>query len=693
MKKTIISLGIILAALLPWKLFGQQPAAFGPLPNEYQLRWQKMEYYAFIHFSMNTFTDIEWGYGDRDPKLFKPSELDCRQWARICKEAGMKGIILTAKHHDGFCLWPSKYTEYSVKQSPWKGGKGDLVADLAAACKEYGLKLGIYLSPWDRNHADYGKPEYIAYFRNQLTELLGNYGEIFEVWFDGANGGSGYYGGARETRNVDRKTYYDWENTIKLVRRLQPSAMIFSDGGPDVRWCGDEEGWVGETNWSLLRRGEVWPGYPRYEELRYGHEDGTHWVPAEVNVSTRPGWFYHRSEDHQVKTVPELLDIYYQSIGRNGTMLINFPVDTRGLIHERDAENILALRKAIDADLAVDLAKGMSAKASSTRGGLVPYSAAKVVDGDDETYWTTDDGVTRADLEISFGQVKRFNRLLLQEYIKLGQRVSSFSVEAELAGNWKEISRGTTIGYKRILRFPSVDATAIRLRINEAKAIPLISNLSVYNAPVMLSMPVIKRDKDGMFSLSVADKESRIYYTTNGNTPDTSARLYTGSFKLDGKVLIKAIGYDAKSGRYGPFAAERFDISKAEWKVSGREKHGAAAMFDGDSQTAAIFPAQTLPLDLTVDLGATYNVKAFTYLPDQSRYAKGIIFNYEFYVSADGKTWRLTSAGEFSNIRNNPVLQTKHFNTVRARYVRLRALSTTTNDGQIGIAGLDLITE
>ena len=287
------------------------PSAVGPLPAERQLKWHTLEFYAFVHFNMNTFTDIEWGTGGESPELFNPSELDCRQWARVCKEAGMKGIILTAKHHDGFCLWPSKYTEHSVKNSSWKNGKGDVIKELSEACKANGIKMGVYLSPWDRNHADYGKPEYVTVFHNQLRELLTNYGDIFEVWFDGANGGSGYYGGANETRKIDNKTYYQWDKAISIVRELQPNAVIFGDGGPGVRWVGNEEGWANETNWSLIRD-EVHIGYPKYKELRSGHEDGTNWVPAECDVSIRPGWYYHPYEDHKVKSLPHLLNIYYQ---------------------------------------------------------------------------------------------------------------------------------------------------------------------------------------------------------------------------------------------------------------------------------------------------------------------------------------------------------------------------------------------
>jgi alpha-L-fucosidase len=316
-----------------------EPAPCGPVPGENQMKWQEMEYYAFLHFSMNTFADQEWGYGNEDLRLFNPVDLDCRQWARACQQAGMKGIILVAKHHCGFCLWPSKYTEYSVKNTPRKNGKGNVVCEMADACKEYGLKLGIYLSPWDRNRADYGTPEYITYFRNQLRELLINYGPIFEIWFDGVNGGSGCYGGARETRRMDRRTYYDWKSTYRMIREIQPNIVIWNDGGDrgDLRWARTEAGYVGETNWSLLdSTGEV-----TEDILRYGPENGNAWVPGEVNTSIRPGWFYHSGEDSKVKTLPQLIATYYNSIGRNGTLLLNFPIDTRGLIHENDEKAAL----------------------------------------------------------------------------------------------------------------------------------------------------------------------------------------------------------------------------------------------------------------------------------------------------------------------------------------------------------------
>ncbi|HMP94952.1 MAG TPA: alpha-L-fucosidase, partial [Phnomibacter sp.] len=397
----------------------------------------------FVHFSLNTYTNKAWGYGDEDINLFNPEKLDCRQWARICKQAGMKGIIITAKHHSGFCLWPSKYTEYSVKNAPWKNGKGDVVKEMADACKEYGLKLGIYLSPWDRNRADYGKPEYITYFRNQLTELLSNYGPIFEVWFDGANGGNGYYGGANETRTIDRTTYYDWPNTYKLVRQLQPNIVIWNDGGDraDLRWVGTEDGYVGETNWSLLNA----TGDVPWNMLHYGVENGNAWVPAEVNTSIRPEWFYHPDEDDKVKTVPRLMETYYRSIGSNASLLLNFPIMPNGLIHPTDEKAVLDFADAVKKSFAHNLAANKNSTASNVRGNAKQFGAAMALDANNNTYWATYDNITAATLTIDLGKPTQFNRFLVQEYIPLGQRVKAFTIEALVNGTWKQLASQTTI--------------------------------------------------------------------------------------------------------------------------------------------------------------------------------------------------------------------------------------------------------
>ena len=434
-------------------------APFRPLPNENQLRWQDMEMYAFIHYSLNTYTDQEWGFGNEDLKLFNPSDLDCRQWARVCKQAGMKGIIFTAKHHCGFCMWPSAYTEYSVKNTPWKNGKGDVVRELADACREEGLKFAVYLSPWDRNHKDYGRPEYVTYFRNQLRELLTNYGEIFEVWFDGANGGDGWYGGANETRKIDGKTYYGWAETFRMIRELQPKAVIWNDGGDrgDLRWVGTEAGNVGETNWSLMPS----KGDTPWHMLHYGVEDGDVWCPGETNTSIRPGWFYHETENEHVKSLSKLMDTYYKSVGRNSTLLLNFPIAPNGRIHPNDSLRGLAFKKMIDEVFKANLVE-----------------KAKIQTKASETI-------------IDFGKPTVFNRFLAEEDIALGQRVKKFTLEALVDGKWQSLKDAlvengdglTTIGHRRIICFPTVKATQLRFTITDAKAEPIIKKMGVYLAP------------------------------------------------------------------------------------------------------------------------------------------------------------------------------------------------------------------
>ncbi len=479
----LIPFSLLLVSLVSCSHEVDPPAPVMPVPSPRQLAWQHLEFYAFTHFTVNTFTDKEWGYGDEPEKVFNPTDLDCNQWAQVIKDAGMKGIIVTAKHHDGFCLWPSKYTEHSVKNSPWKDGKGDVVKELSEACKAAGLKFGVYLSPWDRNSALYGTPEYITYYRNQLRELLTNYGPVFEVWFDGANGGTGYYGGAREERKIDRRTYYDWSNTRKIVRELQPDAVMFSDAGPDVRWVGNEKGIAGETNWSMINRDEFSPGIADQKVLNHGLEDGKDWVPAECDVSIRPGWFYHKSQDNKVKSVNQLVDIYMKSLGRNGSFLLNIPPDRTGRINEHDVQCLKEFRKALDEIFARNLAAGKRVSGDTWRGKSDRYAPGNLTDGKEETYWCTDDGVKKGVLTIDLDKRQEVNLVLLQEHIALGQRVKAFKVEVLLDGNWKEVAQGTTIGYKRILHFPPVKTDKIRVTIQDARACPLLNNIEVYNAP------------------------------------------------------------------------------------------------------------------------------------------------------------------------------------------------------------------
>ena len=483
----------MLAVVMPTKAQVTPPAPCGPIPSTNQLRWQDMEMYAFIHYSMNTYTDQEWGFGNEDLSLFNPQSLDCRQWARVCKQAGMRGIIITAKHHCGFCLWPSAYTDYSVRNTPWKNGQGDVVRELADACREEGLKFAVYLSPWDRHHAEYGSPAYIDYFRNQLRELLTNYGDIFEVWFDGANGGDGWYGGANETRRIDRTTYYQWPETYKMIRELQPGCLIWNDGGDrgDLRWVGTEAGNVGETNWSLLnKKGEV-----EWGMLHYGLETGDSWVPGETNTSIRPGWFYHDTENEHVKSLSKLMDTYYKSVGRNSTLLLNFPIAPNGRIHPTDSLRGIAFAKMVKEVFSNDLAKKAKVTATNVRGNDKRYAPAKVTDGKVGTYWATDDGVTNASLTLDFKKPATFNRFLVEEHIALGQRVRKFSLEAFVDGRWltlgDELSEQgdglTTIGHRRIICFPTITATRLRMTINDSKASPLIQKVGVFLAPPLTS--------------------------------------------------------------------------------------------------------------------------------------------------------------------------------------------------------------
>jgi alpha-L-fucosidase len=451
------------------------------VPSERQLAWNEMEYYMFVHFTVNTFTDKEWGYGDEKESVFKPSALDCRQWAKVARDAGMKGIIITAKHHDGFCLWPSEFTEHSVKNSSWKNGKGDILMELKQACDEYGLKMGVYLSPWDRNSAIYGTPEYLTYYRSQLRELLTNYGPIFEVWFDGANGGDGYYGGARTIRKIDNKTYYDWPNTHQIVRDLQPGTVMFSDAGPDIRWVGNESGRGSLTNWCLLDRDSMYPGGDFAKILGAGHENGKYWVPAEVDVSIRPGWFYHRNQDSLVRSPENLLELYYSSVGRNSNLLLNVPPDRCGLLNEADVKSLMAFRELRESEFKNDLAKGKEVKATSTRG--IGFRASNINDGNSETYWATNDNQTAGDLIIDLRQETEVNRIVMQEYIRLGQRVMEFKIAGFENGKWEPITDGTTIGYKIIRKFPVVKVSKVKVTISKSKACPLISNIELYRAP------------------------------------------------------------------------------------------------------------------------------------------------------------------------------------------------------------------
>lgn len=624
MKKSIHLLSIPVVACCLSCTSGKvlPPEPILPVPEPKQVEWQQMETYAFIHFGLNTFNDREWGYGDTDPKTFNPTSLDCEQWAQTLVKAGMKGVILTAKHHDGFCLWPFEGTDYSVKNSPWKNGQGNVVKELSEACKKYGLKFAVYLSPWDRHQANYGTPEYLPYFYAQLHDLLTNYGPVFEVWFDGANGGDGWYGGAKDIRTIDRKNYYNYPRIYEMLDSIQPQAIIFSDGGPGCRWVGNEKGFAGATNWSFLRKGEVHPGYDKSYELQYGHPDGNQWVPAECDVSIRPGWFYHPEEDDRVKSPDQLVDLYYRSVGHNATLLLNFPVDRRGLIHPVDSANAVRFHEMIQQQLKTNLVAGMIPKVSNERGG--DFVASALTDDNFDTYFATEDGVTTADIEFSFDTPTRMNRMMLQEYIPLGQRVKAFVVEYLDKDTWLPVKLNeetTTIGYKRLLRFETVETKGIRIRITDARGPLCLSNVGVYDA---------------------------------GNVSDS-------------------------------FVEKVEDIESVPYLLPDVKAEEAAKASDKQSQTTCFVEGDRLLIDLQEER----MVSSLHFLPDQGEPNKGLIANYEIRVgvSKDAVN-QLVKSGEFSNIQNNPVMQSVFFTPVKARYIELKATRMIRAGEPMGFAEL-----
>jgi alpha-L-fucosidase len=465
------------------------PAPYGALPSGPQLDWHRLQFTAFLHFTVNTFTNKEWGYGDEDPNIFQPAKFDADAIASILRDAGVAGFILTCKHHDGFCLWPTKTTEHSVRSSSWKGGKGDVVSDLSQAAQRHGLRFGVYLSPWDRNSADYGTPRYIEIYRQQLTELLTGYGPIFEVWHDGANGGDGFYGGAREKRTIDKRTYYDWPKTWDLVRSLQPGAVIFSDVGPGVRWVGNERGIAGDPCWATYDPvgadgGPASPGDVRERDSPTGHRHGSHWLPAECDVSIRPGWFWHENENSRVKTPAQLIDLYYKSVGRGANLLLNVPPNRDGLLQAEDIAALQGLRGYLRATFSGNLAAKAKAIASNVRGKDPSYAAANLIDGRPDTAWATDDAVLAAEVDIDFGRPKTFSVIAVAEDIRFGQRVDAFAVDRWNAGLWQPLASATSIGPRRLIRLDKpVTMTRLRLRVTQASASPVLTQFGIFTEP------------------------------------------------------------------------------------------------------------------------------------------------------------------------------------------------------------------
>ncbi len=625
-----------------------------PVPSKQQIEWQKLEYIFFAHFGVNTFTNREWGDGTEDPKIFNPSQFDGRQWAKAAKDAGAKLLILTCKHHDGFCLWPSEYTEHSVKNSPWKNGKGDIVKEVAEACREFGIKFGVYLSPWDRNNKSYGdSPVYNQYFLNQLTELLTYYGEITEVWFDGACG---------EGPNGKRQVY-DFNAYYELIRKLQPNAMI-AIMGPDIRWVGNESGVAGESEWSVQPVSPEGKNDPRVifnptlkegitnflpktdeKDIAFSHlslKDESAktadliWYPAETDVSIRPGWFYHSSQDEKVKSLEHLIKIYFESVGRNSLLLLNIPPDQRGLFHENDVNRLKELKKYLDCTFKEDIALGASGESKNS---VEEHGVDKMVDGDDSTYLASLNASPEASFEIDLGKTKVFDVILLREPIEIGQRVAEFEIDVMDNGSWRLLSKGKTIGYKQLVRLPVTTAQKIRVRFLKSRGVPAISQFSVYKKPPVVMVNSMGASFENEISIMLnSDIDSKkIYYTLDGSEPTVDSTLYQGPFKISETTVLKAIAQDGLLVTTDKF--ERINLLP-EVKIEKVKEGLAYIYYEGGWQTLDNMPQAKVVSEGSVDNFVLINRKrdshfAFEFNGYFSAPADGA---YTFYLSSDDGT-------------------------------------------------------
>lgn len=487
--------------------------AFGATPSKQQLEYQKEELSAFIHFGINTFMDREWGTGYENPKVFNPTNLNTDQWIEILKEAGFKRVILTAKHHDGFCLWNSKYTNHNISKSQWKNGNGDIVDEMSKSCKKYGVKFAIYLSPWDENSEYYGMGKvYNDYYINQLKELLINYGEISEVWMDGAKGS-----------NVQQD--YNFEEWFKLIKTYHKNCIIFSPHGPDIRWIGNEQGYAGEPCWSTINLERMKVSVSQ-EYLNTGEEKGKDWVIGECDVSIRPGWFYHKDQDLEVKSLEKLLDIYFNSVGRNSVLLLNVPPNKEGLIHDNDVERIKEFGQAINSIFKKNLILNSEVTSSSILNDSRNFDCINVIDENYETYWAPKEYDENPYIEIDFKNKIEFDVICIQEFISLGQRVAEFNVEALINNQLVKIFEGKTIGYKRLLRLNTIYADKIRINFTRNLDIPVINNVAVYKQPKELEAKkiwsleqceksIIKFEK-GIYEIKENLKEVKLKVIRNG---------------------------------------------------------------------------------------------------------------------------------------------------------------------------------
>jgi len=694
------------------------------LPRPNQQEWMRLERTFFVHFGPNTFRGVEWGNGHEDPAVFNPTEFDADQWVRTIKQAGGRMIVLVTKHHDGMAMWPSRYTAHSVAASPWRGGKGSVVAEVARAAQKYGVELGVYLSPADlyqlrtnpANPKGYygdgskvqksviptapesflsdptkarptpvGKPsftydvdDYNRYFLNQLYELLTEYGPIREVWFDGANPDPSVH------------ESYAYEAWYSMIRKLQPKAMIFGKG-PDARWVGNEEGIGRETEWSVIPLPAApeqfqWPDMTDADlgsraKLLPGKT--LWWYPPEVDLPILYGWFWGPTKG--CRTATELVDRYYSSVGMNANLILNLSPDRRGLIPADQVAQLQAMADVLEKTFAVNLATGAEAEASTTAKN---QKAAEAVDGSLDSWWEAAAGQNSGELTLTLAKKANFDVVALSEAVdRRGQRVESFAVDARIDGSWQQVAAGTTIGHKRLLRLKeAVVADAVRVRITGARLEPTLAEVGLYKQPQVEAAPEIgRRDKQGFVSIAAAGGK-QVVYTLDGSIPTDKSQRYNGPIDLGQGAMVMAATLTAEGG-IGMVAEKRISgLAPTGWTAVETNGNGQAAV-DDDLTTSWVAESGSA---LTIDAGKVIRVGGFSYLPSKS-VPEGTIERYRFEASLDGKSWSEVSVGVFDNIRNNPVEQLLAFAPTEARYFRLTPVATLEKSGKVSAAEVALM--
>ena len=699
------------------------------LPRPNQTAWMRLERTFFLHFGMNTFNEVEWGSGREDPSIFNPDALDANQWAREMKNAGGELVILVTKHHDGFCMWPTRYTEHSVAASPWLGGRGDLVKAMSDAARAEGLRFGVYLSPADlyqlrtnpKGYYGNGSPkaasviptdpasflsdpskgrepapgfgaftyvvdDYNRYFLNQLYELLTSYGPVSVVWFDGAN------------PDPSVSESYDYEAWYDLIRKLQPQAVI-SVKGPDSRWVGNEGGIGRTTEWSVIPL-PVAPAECTWPDL-YGPDlggrgklaAGAHlwWYPAEVNTSILEGWFW--APGKRVKSAAELIDFYYTSVGRNGNMLLNLPPDSRGLLPDDQLASLRGMAQVLRDTFAENLARGGTLASDSSAPG---HSPSEALDGNPDSFWEAAPGGTCATLTLTLPAAASFDVISLQEAVDhRSQRIESFEVDVWRDGQWQTVQAQTTVGHKRLLRLDApVASDRVRIRITASRREPTLAEIGLFKQALPVPAPIVNnRDASGFVTLS-GPEGVPIVYTTDGTLPTAASARYSAPVPMCGGGTIQA-ALLTSGGSPGTIASRHFaGMVPTGWAVLPGAGEGASAAIDGDPATFWLAPQDgNGPADsLAVDMGVVHTLCGFTYLPRQDSVREGVVEYYRFETSPDGKTWTPAVAeGRFGNIRNNPVLQEVSFPPVRARFFRFRVLRDSEGGKRMSVAEISVI--